>query len=82
MRNSRIKTDEDWIISPIKDKDGNFFDSRNADDSMPKNADANGAYHIGLKGLMMLEQLRKDEKTYLNNKNKDWFKFIQDRASK
>jgi len=82
MRNSRIKTDEDWIISPIKDKDGNFFDSRNADDSMPKNADANGAYHIGLKGLMMLEQLRKDEKIYLNNKNKDWFKFIQDRASK
>ncbi len=80
MRNSRIKTDEDWIISPVKNKDGGFFDSRNADDSMPKNADANGAYHIGLKGLMMLEQLRKDKRPYLNNK--DWFNFKQDMLPK
>ncbi|WP_255577694.1 hypothetical protein [Elizabethkingia sp. JS20170427COW] len=28
-----------------------------ADDSLPKDADANGAYHIAKKGLWVLEQI-------------------------
>ena len=83
MRNSRIGTDEDWLISPVKDHCSKFFDSRNIkDNSMPQNADANGAYHIALKGQLMLEQLSKNEDTKsftLDLSNKTWYKFIQSR---
>ena len=41
----------DFILSPVRNRAGKFFDSRTADESLPKDADANGAYHIALKGL-------------------------------
>lgn len=58
MRNSKINSKVDYMLSPVKDKDGKFFDSDFADESMPQNADANGAYHIGLKGMMCLQRNR------------------------
>ncbi len=82
MRNSKTGTDEDYLISPIADKNGVFFDSRNADDSLPKDADANGAYHIGLKGLMLLEKITKwngEKNPDLIIRNKDWYEFVQNR---
>lgn len=82
MRNSKIGTDEDWLISPVKGSKGNFFDSRKADVSMPQNADANGAYHIALKGLLMLEQLREreDVETFKPNlSNEKWYEFLAKR---
>ena len=82
MRNSKTGTDEDWLISPVKDHDGKFFDSRNIkDNSMPQNADANGAYHIALKGCLMLKQLSdKDVKNFKPDlSNKTWYEFIQNR---
>ena len=86
MRNSRIGTDEDWLISPVKDKIGNFFDSRKIKDtSMPQNADANGAYHIALKGQLMIEQLSKNEDTKSfkpDLSNKTWYEFIQHKNKK
>ena len=86
MRNSRIGTDEDWLISPVKDKFGNFFDSRKIKDtSMPQNADANGAYHIALKGQLMFEQLSKNEDTKSfkpDLSNKTWYEFIQHKNKK
>ncbi len=79
MRNSRINDDEDWLISPVKDKHGNFFNSRNQNEKMPKNTDANGAYHIALKGLLMLKQLNEGE-DHQNFKpdlsNKEWYQFV------
>ena len=56
MRNSNARTEEDYIISPVKANDGTFFDSREETKKedyaiFPKDADANGAYHIALKGL-------------------------------
>lgn len=48
----------DYILSCVKDKDGNFFDSRNAKDDEVKDADANGAYHIALKGLMLINKIK------------------------
>ena len=57
MRNSRIGEDEDYMLSPVFDeRQGCFFDSRKALEHEPKNADANGAYHIALKGVMMLKK--------------------------
>lgn len=81
IRNSRVNSDEDWIISPIRVQ-GKIFDSREADESMPQNADANGAYHIALKGLWCLRQIReaKDlKKVNLAISNKEWLQFVQDR---
>jgi len=43
--------EQDYILSPVADDKGRFFDSRKAGDDMPKDADANGAYHIAMKGL-------------------------------
>lgn len=81
IRNSRVNSDEDWIISPVRVQ-GKIFDSREADASMPQNADANGAYHIALKGLWCLRQIRdvKDlKKVNLAISNKEWLQFVQDR---
>ncbi|MCQ2361627.1 MAG: type V CRISPR-associated protein Cas12a/Cpf1 [Acidaminococcaceae bacterium] len=75
--------EDDYILSPVADKNGNFFDSRKAQDNEPKNADANGAYHIALKGLQLIQniddgKLAKPEK---NMENAKWFKFARERNS-
>ena len=78
------QNDKDFILSPVKDKDGQFFDSRKAKEDEPKNADANGAYHIALKGIWILEKITerdKEEKLNLAMKNEDWFDFIQSRVN-
>lgn len=82
MRNSNNATGEDYILSPVADKKGNFFDSRKHSENLPKDADANGAYHIALKGLYLLKQINLAEpgkKVNLSIKNADWFKFTQTR---
>lgn len=87
MRNSATGTGTDYLISPVKNSEGEgkFFDSRAAGKSMPENADANGAYHIGLKGLMVLDRISNwDEKSKLDLviKNEQWYKFVQDKNYK
>lgn len=80
MRNSETGTEIDYLKSPVVDSDGNSFDSRNCDKTMPKNADANGAYNIARKGLMIVRQIE-DAKDISNIKyqvsNKDWLTFAQ-----
>lgn len=89
MRNSNAQTEEDYILSPVA-KNGIYFCSTeeankgidsngNWVSKLPVDADANGAYHIALKGLYLLnhpdakkiehaEWLRyMAEKTYLNS---------------
>ena len=77
--------EKDFILSPVADKKGRFFDSRKAKNNEPKNADANGAYHIALKGLLMLSHLHfstsSDRLKITNIKNKEWFNFIQNRKN-
>lgn len=64
MRNSNAATEEDYILSPVK-VNGRYFNSNDeankGKDSngnwisrLPVDADANGAYHIALKGLYTL----------------------------
>ena len=80
MRNSNTTTGEDYIISAVANEDGNVFDSRTCGDELPKDADANGAYHIALKGLYLLRRINaseEGEKVDLSIKNEDWFKFVQ-----
>ncbi|MEG1642078.1 MAG: type V CRISPR-associated protein Cas12a/Cpf1 [Synergistaceae bacterium] len=89
LRNSNAQTGEDYIISPVKDKKGKFFDSRTAGSLLPKDADANGAYHIALKGLCVLDKIDEnlDENGEISYKEMtistpDWFEFAQTRDIK
>ena len=59
----RNKPDEetDYILSPVQDANGAFFDSREENKKnrpkLPVNGDANGAYNIGRKGLLSIHKL-------------------------
>lgn len=80
LRYSNAAEDRDFILSPVADVNGNFYNSETGDDKLPKDADANGAYHIALKGLWVLEQLenQKDEKKpNLAISNKQWLQYVQ-----
>ena len=87
MRNSNARTGEDYILSPVADADGCYFDSRDSLSGLPDNADANGAFNIARKGLWILEQLHavdaSDEKALKSIKlaisNRDWIEFVQQR---
>jgi CRISPR-associated protein Cpf1 len=49
---------------------------------MPKDADANGAYNIALKGLLTVRRIKQstdDKKDVPAIKTVDWLKFIQDK---
>lgn len=73
-------TEQDYILSPVADEKGRFFDSRKSGDEMPQNADANGAYNIALKGLWCLQQIRETKdlkKVKLAISNKEWLQFIK-----
>lgn len=82
MRNSWAKTGEDYIQSPVLNGRGEFFDSRKTAEYLPKDADANGAYHIALKGLMLLQEKLSAAKPDLKIEHKDWFRFAQELAKR
>ena len=79
MRNSCASTGEDYIESPVKNKNGEFFDSRKSGLDLPRNADANGAYHIALKGLLLMEELKASSSPKLAISNEQWLEFAQRR---
>lgn len=85
LRNSRKNPEEDYILSPVADENGIFYDSRSCGDQLPENADANGAYNIARKGLMLVEQI-KDAEDLDNVKfdisNKAWLNFAQQKPYK
>lgn len=61
MRNSKTgstKSEDDYIISPVKNAKGFFYDSRKNIKNLPKDADANGAYNIARKGLMLINRIK------------------------
>lgn len=92
MRNSRSNStapEDDYLISPVADEKGNFYDSREAGSDLPKNADANGAYHIALKGLWNIQQITqydwsvdKARGPNLSMTNEKWFAFTQNKPFK
>lgn len=79
MRNSRAATGEDYISSPVMNSSGKFFDSRESKGSLPENADANGAYHIALKGLYLVKNRLGQGKPDLKITHEQWFEFAQTR---
>ena len=85
MRNSSTgRTDVDYLISPVKGDNGDFYDSRNNIKSLPCDADANGAYNIARKVLWVIEQLKEADfvsvgKVKIAISNKEWMEFAQSR---
>lgn len=89
MRNSLSELEDrdyDRLISPVLNENNIFYDSAKAGDALPKDADANGAYCIALKGLYEIKQITenwKEDGKFSRDKlkisNKDWFDFIQNK---
>lgn len=83
MRNSvpnSVKPEDDYIISPVSDEHGRFYDSRLAEKSLPQDADANGAYNIARKGLWAVKGLQKADdvkKAKLACNKAEWLEFVQ-----
>ena len=91
MRNSRTtelngtdadtkKRENDYIISPVKNQYGKFYDSRKDYVDWPENADANGAYNIARKGLIMLKHLKEGlpEKRICDISTEEWVQFVEE----
>lgn len=82
IRNSKTNSDIDYMISPVKNENGEFFDTRKYDKNsyLPCDADANGAYNIARKGLWLIEQIRSTEgdKVKMAITNKEWLSYAQD----
>ena len=82
MRNSVTGTEIDYMISPVANAEGVFYDSRNCAENLPENADANGAYNIARKGLWIINRIKETKeaelnKVNLNISNKEWLNFAQ-----
>lgn len=86
MRNSNPETGDDYIISPVCNEKGEFYCSEKYKDNheaeLPGNADANGAYHIALKGLILIRRFSSSEvsklpKIDLKISNSEWLAFRQ-----
>ena len=89
MRNSRSNStapEDDYLISPVADEKGNFYNSLEAGADLPEDADANGAYHIALKGLWNIQQITEYDwsvekargpKLYMTNEK--WWAFAQNK---
>ncbi len=80
MRNSITNSEEDYLLSPVADENGHFFDSREGNTCLPDNADANGAYNIARKGLWVIRRIQETpegEKPSLTITNKEWLHFAQ-----
>ena len=85
MRNSETgNVDKDYLISPVKNYTGEFYDSNNytVDSPLPCNADANGAYNIARKALWAVDVIKETEDDKLRDvklsiSNADWFEYTQ-----
>ena len=88
LRNSKSKdTEIDYIISPVRDENGEFFDSRcfmdcEGTSKLPHNADANGAYNIARKALYAIDVIKATDDRDLDRamiypKNKEWLEYVQ-----
>ena len=82
MRNSITDSDVDYLLSPVADEQGTFYDSRHCGKDLPQDADANGAYNIARKGLWAIKQIQKTPKVKRPNlaiTNKEWLNFVQEK---
>lgn len=76
---------DDYLISPVANKNGEFYDSRNykgTNAALPCDADANGAYNIARKALWAINVLKDTPDDMLNKAklsitNAEWLEYTQ-----
>ncbi|MBO7200593.1 MAG: hypothetical protein J6V54_04260 [Bacteroidales bacterium] len=77
-KNEKDEKDDNFLYSPVRNEKGEHFDTRNhinnGDLAQIVDADANGAYNIARKGLIMHEHIK-----YAKGKGKEPDLFISDR---
>ena len=70
----------DFILSPVADRNGKFFDSRIPDQYsivVPQDADANGAYNIARKCLYYIQNISDDFKLPKKMSKVEWMNYTQ-----
>lgn len=88
MRNSITGStlpEDDYLISPVANDRGEFYDSRNykgTNAALPCDADANGAYNIARKALWAIDVLKSTPDDMLNKANlsitnAEWLEYTQ-----
>lgn len=88
MRNSITGStlpEDDYLISPVANENGKFYDSRNykgTNAALPCDADANGAYNIARKALWAIDVLKDTPDDMLNSAklsitNAEWLEYTQ-----
>ena len=80
MKNTGLSCEEDYFQSCIMGSDGTFFNSAIANERLPRSTDANGAYNIARKGLVLIEKIKQTqegEKAKLYVSNTEWLQFAQ-----
>ena len=102
IRNTGItERDNDFIFSPVRNENDEHFDSRLYWDkekqgekvNMPSSGDANGAYNIARKGIIMNEHIKNDLQLFISDEEWDvwlagkdkweeWLKKNKDRLRK
>jgi len=73
--------DDNFLLSPVRDEQtGEHFDSRKQMERLPRDADANGAYNIARKGIIMNEHIKQWGKdgSKKNKQGSDLDLFISD----
>ena len=58
MKNISLDKTTDYFISPVRNRQGSFYDTRKHNNTLPDCADANDAYNIALKGLWAIDKVR------------------------
>ena len=78
IRNTgKIEKDSNFLYSPVRDENGIHFDTREHDNTdLPKDADANGAYNIARKGIIMDAHIKQWKKE--GEKKSDLDLFVSD----
>lgn len=82
LRNSKTGTSIDYLISCVRNSNGEFYNSLENKPGLPIDADANGAYNIARKGLMLIDQIKDSEiedlgKIKFNITNQKWLEYAQ-----
>ena len=88
MRNSITGStlpEDDYLISPVANENGEFYDSRNykgTNAALPCDADANGAFNIARKALWAINVLKDTPDDMLNKAklsitNAEWLEYTQ-----
>ncbi|MDR1479138.1 MAG: hypothetical protein LBJ00_09365 [Planctomycetaceae bacterium] len=82
--------DENFLLSPVRNEQGKHFDSRkpqkHENSDLPTNGDANGAYNVARKGIIMyghIKQWIKDNKIYKLNlfvSDEEWDLWLSDKS--